>query len=97
MANMIENQLSEAEIDEIVVAQANDDDAWEEAISVEADIPTTVSLPRELARRAAFFAKLHSMPTDSWLTHIIQERVDFEESAFAGVKQVMEKRASYKT
>lgn len=94
---MTENQLSEAEIDEIIIDQADDDEAWEEFISVEVDIPTTVSLPHELALRAAFFAKLHSMPINSWLTHIIQERVDFEESAFAGVKQVMEKRYVYKS
>ena len=90
--------LSEEEIDEIVVNQADDDMAWEEPISVKVNVPTTMSLPPDIAARAAFFAQLHNMPdAEAWLQHIIQERVDFEESAFVGLKRVMEKKASYKT
>ena len=93
-----EKHLSEEEIDEIVVNQADDDMAWEEPISVQVNIPTTMSLPPDLAARAAFFARLHNMPdAESWLQRIIQERVDFEESASVGLKRVMEKKASYET
>jgi hypothetical protein len=57
-----------------------------------------MSLPPDLAARAAFFARLHNMPdAESWLQRIIQERVDFEESASVGLKRVMEKKASYET
>ncbi len=91
------NQLTEAEIDEIVIAQANDDDAWGDSILVELDLPNTISLSANLASRAAFFAQLHNMPIAAWLENIIQERLAFEESAFAGLKQVMEKKATYKT
>lgn len=91
------NQLTEAEIDELVIAQADDDDAWNDPISVERDFPATLPLSPDLASRAAFFAQLHNMSIVSWLENIIQERLAFEESAFAGLKQVMEEKATYKT
>ena len=93
-----EKHLSEEEIDEFVVKQADDDMVWEDPISVQVRIPTTMSLPPELAAHAAFFARLHNTPdAESWLQRIIQVRVDFEESAFVGLKRVMEKKTSYKT
>ncbi len=91
------NQLTEVEIDEFVISQADDDDAWEEPILVELDLPNSITLSPNLASRAAFFAQLHSMPVATWLESIIQERLAFEESAFAGLKQVMEEKAIYKT
>lgn len=90
-------ELMEAEIDELVVAQADDDNSWEATVSVERDSSAILSLPPELASRAAFFAQLHNMPVAAWLERIIQERLAFEESAFAGLKQVMEEKATYKT
>ncbi len=91
------NQLTEVEIDELVIAQADNDDAWEESVLVELDLPKAISLSPNLASRAAFFAQLHRMPVAAWLESIIQERLIFEESAFAGLKQVMEEKATYKT
>ncbi|MCA9942064.1 MAG: hypothetical protein KC449_01215 [Anaerolineales bacterium] len=91
------NQLTEIEIDELVTAQANDDNAWEAPETVERDSAATLALSSELASRAAFFARLHKMPVAAWLESIIQERLAFEESAFAGLKQVMEEKAPYKT
>ena len=91
------NQLTEEEIDELVIAQADDDNAWEEPVKVERDFLASLALSPELAARAAFFAQLHNMPVAAWLESIIQERLAFEESAFAGLKQVMEKKATYKT
>jgi len=47
-----------------------------------------VPLPSELAARAAFFARLHrEMNVEDWLIRVIQERVDLEEAAFAGLKR----------
>jgi hypothetical protein len=47
----------------------------------------------ELAVRAAFFARLHrKWSVEEWLTHIIQERVELEEAAFAGVKHELVKK-----
>jgi len=88
-------RLSEEQIDEIVIAQAEDDTAWEEPILVCRDIPTAVSLPPELATRAAFFARLHKVPSvEEWLRGIVKDRIDFEEAAFAGLKQALVTRSS---
>ena len=87
--------LSEEQIDEIVIAQAEDDTAWEEPILVKMAIPTTMSLPPGLATRAAFFAQLHKMSSvEDWLRSIIQERIDFEETAYAELKQAMAVKSS---
>ena len=84
----------EEQIDEIVIAQADDDAAWEEPIWVHRTAPTTMSLPSDLASRAAFFAQLHKVSSvEEWLRRIIQERIDFEESAFTGLKQALAQKA----
>lgn len=82
------NQLSEEEIDGIVVAQADDDSAWEKPINVPKEEPASVQLPSQLAARAAFFARLHRQGNvEDWLRRIIEERIDMEEAAFAGLKR----------
>ena len=43
--------LSEEEIDQIVVEQADDDDAWDEPVVV-SKRPTTLSIPADLASKA---------------------------------------------
>ncbi|MEO6860092.1 MAG: hypothetical protein ABI180_00880 [Microcoleus sp.] len=50
--------LSESEIDVIVESQANNDSARETPIIVEKQ-PTSLSIPSELAIKAAFLAGLH--------------------------------------
>ena len=89
--------LTEAEIDKLVIEQANGDSAWEEPIDVEVALPINVVLPSKLAARAAFFARLHNMKSSEWIQKIISERLDFDEAAFADIKRVMEQSASYKT
>ena len=82
------DKLSEREIDEIVVAQADDDSAWEKPIRVNKAKQSFVALPSELAARAAFFARLHrEVSVEGWLKRIIQERIDMEEAAFAELKR----------
>ena len=84
---------SEKEIDEIVVAQADDDLAWEEPIQVEMARATSLSIPAKLAARAAFLAKLHrEKGLEEWLTRVIRERVELEETAFAEVKRELKTR-----
>ncbi|MFO1433692.1 MAG: hypothetical protein U1F76_26955 [Candidatus Competibacteraceae bacterium] len=84
---------SEKEIDEIVVTQADDDLAWEESIQVEMDKTTSLSIPAKLAARAAFLAKLHrEKGLEEWLTRVIRERVELEETAFAEVKRELKTR-----
>ena len=81
-------QPAEEEIDKIVVAQADDDSAWEEPIQVEMAKAASLSISAKLAARAAFLAKLHREKSlEEWLTRIIRERVELEEIAFAEVKR----------
>jgi hypothetical protein len=82
--------LSESEIDDIVIEQAEDDSAWDSFIEVRKKSPTAVSLPVELAARAAFFAKVHREPAlETWITRIIRERIELEEAAFLEMKRLM--------
>ena len=92
------DQLTDAEIDESVVREADDDAAWEPPINVQVNLPLQIELPNALATKAAFFARLHNVSTvEEWLQKIIHERLVFEEAVFADIKRVMEERASYKT
>lgn len=89
-----ENNLSEQEIDDIVVAQASDDPAWEEPIRVRRSAPTSLSIPGDLAARAAFLAQLHRTKNlEEWLAQVIQERVELEEAAYIEVKEALATRA----
>jgi lipopolysaccharide biosynthesis regulator YciM len=81
-------ERSELEIDQIVVAQADHNTAWEQPIRVERSKPASLSLPGDLAARAAFLAQLHrTKNVEEWLTRVIQERVELEEAVFVGIKQ----------
>lgn len=84
---------TEDEIDEIVAAQAEDDSAWEKPVRLRKAERASVPLSAELAARAAFFARLHrGMSMEDWVTGIIQERIDFEEAAFAELKRGLERK-----
>ena len=66
--------LSEEQIDQVVIEQADDDSAWEEPILVGRSGPASLSIPADLAARAAFLARLHrSESLDDWLTHVIRD------------------------
>lgn len=86
-------QLTEKEIDGIVESQADDDSAWERPIQVRRAKPASLSIPAELAARAAFMAKLHrENNVEEWLTKVIKERVELEEVAFNEAKREMSLR-----
>ena len=86
-------RLTEKEIDRVVISQADDDSAWEKPILVRRRKPASVSIPAELAARAAFLAQVHRKKSlEEWLTHVIEERIELEEAAFAGVKQALSAR-----
>ncbi len=79
---------SEREIDELVIAQADDDSAWEKPVQVRRSKSEAVSIPAEVASRAAFFASLHrESSVEDWIKKIVAERVDIEEAAFAAAKR----------
>ncbi len=80
-------KLSEKDIDQLVVAQAKNDSAWEKPTRVRRTKPASLSIPADLAARAAFLARLHRKASaEEWLRRIIQERVELEEAAFVGAK-----------
>ena len=94
MAVMTPKKLTEKEIDQIVVSHADDDSAWGKPVKVRRSKSTSLTLPADLAARAAFLAHLHRQNTvEEWLTHIIQERVELEEAAFTGARQEMASKA----
>ena len=80
-------RLSEKDIDQLIVAQANNHSAWEKPIRVRRTKSASLSIPADLAALAAFLARLHRKTSaEEWLRHIIQERVELEEAAFVGAK-----------
>jgi hypothetical protein len=86
---------SEQEIDRIAVAQAGTDARWEKPIRVRSRTGAAVLLSRELASRAAFFARIHrERSVASWLRRIVQERLNLEEAALADVRRVGAKRSA---
>lgn len=79
---------SEEEIDELTIADADDDSAWEKPILASQSKSEAVSIPAEVASRAAFFARLHREPSlEHWIKKVIAERIDIEEAAFAHAKR----------
>jgi len=87
---MTTKKLTSKEIDQIVISQAEDSNAWEKPVKVRRGKTASLTLPAELAARAAFLARLHRQSNvEEWLTHIIQERIELEEAAFAGARQEM--------
>lgn len=83
--------LSDEEIDRVVEGQANDDEAWEEAVEVSGKDQAALSIPSDLAKRATFFAKLHkASDAEEWLTRIIKERVELEESVYVEIKRSLD-------
>ena len=86
-------QLSEKEIDDLVESQAEDSSAWEKPVQVRRAKPASLSIPAELAARAAFLAKLHrEKNVEDWLAKVIKERVEIEEVAFSEAKREMSLR-----
>jgi len=84
----MKKKLSEKEIDNIVISQADNDSEWEEPIHVRKAEPTSFSIPADLAARAAFLAHLHrESEVEEWLITIIRERVELEEGAFVEAKR----------
>ena len=83
-------KLSQEEIDQRVVSQADDESAWEKPVRVKKIRTAPLTLPGDLAARAAFLARLHREGrVDDWLTRIIRERIELEEVAFVEAKRIL--------
>ena len=81
---------SEREIDLAVIKEADSDTAWEKPVYVKRAKRAAVSIPADVASRAAFFARLHrERSVEDWIKRIVVERIDTEEAAFAELKREM--------
>ena len=75
--------------------QADKDSAWESPIHVRKKKSTSLSVPAEIAVRAAFLARMHRETNiEEWLIHIIRERIEIEEIAFVEAKRDMAAKSS---
>lgn len=80
-------KLSEEEIDEIVVKEANDLTKWEKPIAVKAPKAISLRLSPELIQKAKFFAETHKIENyREWLENIIRERIELEEDLLEALK-----------
>ena len=84
------SKLTQEQVDRFVTGQADEDSAWEKPIVVRRPGSLSLSIPAELAARAAFLAKLHrESGVDKWVERIVRERVEIEESAFTAAKKTL--------
>lgn len=75
------DRLSEEEIDDLVVAQVDDDSSWDEPVRAKPSNWRTVRVPAELmARAAALATRHHESSIDAWIRRVIQERIEIEEA-----------------
>ncbi len=80
--------LDQEAIDRIVSSQSDGDPAWGAPVRVKRSTPASLSLPGELAARAAFLAKAHrEAGVDKWVERVVRERVELEELAFTEAKK----------
>lgn len=80
--------LDQEAIDQLVIAHSDDESAWEAPIRVKKSKPASLSIPGDLAARAAFLASLHrEAGVHKWVERVLRERVELEELAFAEAKK----------
>ncbi len=80
--------LTQEAIDRLAVSQAEEETAWEAPVRVRRSKPTSLSIPGDLAARAAFLARLHRVARlEQWVERIVRERVELEELAFSKAKK----------
>lgn len=80
--------LDQEAIDRLAIAQSDDDSAWEAPLRVKKSKPASLSIPGDLAARAAFLARLHhEAGLGKWVERVLRERVELEELAFAEAKK----------
>jgi hypothetical protein len=82
--------LNQEAIDRLVVSESEDDSTWEAPVRVRRSKSASLSLPGDLAARAAFLARLHrEAGLDKWVERIVRERVELEEFAFSEAKKML--------
>lgn len=80
---------TQEQVDRLVTAEADEDSAWQKALVVRRSKSTSLTIPAELAARAAFLARLHrESRVDKYVEPIVRERVEIEESAFTAARRL---------
>ncbi|HVT05452.1 MAG TPA: hypothetical protein VHL58_18990 [Thermoanaerobaculia bacterium] len=70
-----------------MIAQAEDDSAWESPVLVSRK-QAAIGLPASLSQRAAFLARLHrERDLQTWVERVVRERVELEERAFTQARR----------
>ncbi len=86
MANK-KRKLTEDQIDEIVIKEADDLSKWESPVHVKAPQAISLRLSPQLIQKAKFLATLHkSKGYQSYLEKIIKERIQLEEKLIESIK-----------
>jgi hypothetical protein len=86
-------RLTPDEVDERVIAQADDDSAWDPPVHV-SRTRASIGLPGSLAQRAAFLARLHrERNLQAWIERVVRERVELEEQAFTQARRELSSKA----
>ncbi len=90
-------RLTEDEIDRIVTAQAENQSAWERPVHVKKPKTSSLTIPADLAARAAFLSRLHKLSgPEEWVTRIIRERIELEEVAFSEAQRDLSNKRTRK-
>ena len=90
-----EGRITEQEIDEIVISEANDISKWEKPISVKPSGAASIRLSPDTIRKARYFARLHKYRGyQTWLKQIIEDRIKTEEEILKDLKQRLESETS---
>lgn len=81
-------RLDQEAIDRLVISDSENDSDWGPPTRVKRSKPAPLSIPGELAARAAFLAKLHrETGVEKWVERVVRERVEIEELAFKEAKK----------
>ncbi len=89
MANMKKNskKLTDEQIDEMVIKEADDLSKWVTPIKVRAPQAISLRLSPELIQKIKFLATLHKTDNyQNWLEKIIKERIQLEGELLDSIK-----------
>ena len=82
---MKRKKLTEEEIDELVVAEANDMTKWGKPVAVR---PNVIRFSTSVIEKAKYLAKLHKTSGyQTWLKQVVEERIKLEEELLSDIKR----------
>jgi predicted DNA-binding protein len=85
----VKTTARDRKIDNFVINQANDEDAWElESQINQKTKPTSIRLSNRTINRAKFFAHVHHQRGyQSWLKNVIEDRINTEYELYKKLKK----------